>query len=244
MKIYKHPSPNFNDRRDGQHIDMLVIHYTGMKSAEDALERLSDPEYEVSSHYLIDENGKIYQLVEEEKRAWHAGISSWQGEKDINSRSIGIELYNKGSEPFSKKQMEALEKLCRDILDRHNIPENRIVGHSCIAPNRKQDPGHYFDWKMLSKKGIGHWPEPKLRDKFNSRAVAKCEKKLTRLFRQAGYHIGCSDKGPTLKEVITAFQRRFQPELFHKNAVNDIGKPNKQMVRKLRAMRRQKNKKK
>lgn len=245
MKIYPHPSPNFNDR-DGQKIDTLVIHYTGMKSAQDALDRLSDPDFHtpVSAHYLIDEKGKIYQLVEDNKRAWHAGNSWWNGQQDVNSRSIGIELYNSGKEPFTNAQMASLKKLSLSLIQKYSIRASNIVGHSDIAPNRKMDPGPHFDWKKLSKGGIGRWPSTFLTGIFNAKAISKSPLRLAALFRRAGYQVSYKhspdiDKAndPTLTETILAFQRRYQPELFlskKKKHQEQIGLPNPKMVRQLR----------
>ena len=151
-------SPNFNERIGYVAPTMIVIHYTGMKTAQDALERLCDPAAEVSAHYVIDEDGTLYQLVEEDKRAWHAGVSEWEGETDINSASIGIELVNPGHEfgyrEFPPEQMEALSELCKDIMARHDI--GTVLGHSDVAPERKQDPGELFDWGWLAEQGIAN----------------------------------------------------------------------------------------
>ena len=147
------PSPNFGPRAPDKPIDILLIHYTGMESAEAALDRLCDPAAQVSAHYLIEEDGTIWSLVDEQHRAWHAGIAYWAGETDINSRSIGIELVNPGHElgyrPFPMPQMEALAGLAREILARHTIPNHRVLGHSDVAPERKCDPGELFDWAWL-----------------------------------------------------------------------------------------------
>lgn len=152
----KYTSPNYNERKDGKKPSIIVIHYTGMKTAEAALERLCEPAAEVSAHYLIEENGCVHDLVPEEKRAWHAGVSNWEGETDINSVSIGIELENPGHEfgyrPFPKEQMQSLAKLCKSIMVRHDI--KTILGHSDVAPERKQDPGELFDWQWLAKNGV------------------------------------------------------------------------------------------
>ena len=162
-KIIRVHSPNYNDRPPGTEIDILVIHYTGMVGLAEALERLCDPTSEVSAHYLIDQNGQVLQLISEEKRAWHAGISSWRGNSNINDRSIGIELENPGHEfgyqKFPKPQIDSLIKVTRNILIHHPIPARNIVGHSDIAPTRKKDPGEFFDWNKLALRGIGYWPE-------------------------------------------------------------------------------------
>ena len=156
------PSPNFGARRAGA-IDMLVLHYTGMPTAEAALTRLCDPKSGVSCHWLIDEDGTIYRLVNEANRAWHAGIAFWADETDINSRSIGIELVNPGHEfgyrEFPTAQMEALADLASGIITRHPIPKFRVLGHADVAPDRKRDPGELFDWAWLADRGIGLFPD-------------------------------------------------------------------------------------
>lgn len=153
-------SPNFNERIGYDAPVMIVIHYTGMESAKAALERLCDPAAEVSAHYVIDEDGTTYQLVDEDKRAWHAGVSEWsingKIETDINSASIGIELVNPGHEfgyrPFPHEQMAALAALCKNIMSRQ--PVTIVLGHEDVAPGRKQDPGELFDWFWLDSHGI------------------------------------------------------------------------------------------
>lgn len=160
----EHPSPNYGPRRDAARPDMVVIHYTGMVSATAALARLSDPAAEVSAHYLIAEGGTIWRLVPEEMRAWHAGEASWGGVSDVNSHSIGIELANPGPDarhpPFAEPQMRALEGLLAEVMDRHSIPPERVVGHACVAPARKADPGSKFDWRRLARQGLAIWLEP------------------------------------------------------------------------------------
>ncbi len=156
------PSPNYDLRRDGCPIDILVLHYTGMRTAEEALERLCDPTAKVSSHYTIDRDGVVYRHVDEGLRARHAGVSYWAGERDVNSRSIGIELVNPGHEfgyvPFPETQIGALIDLARGILARHLITPGRVVGHSDVAPARKMDPGELFPWRVLAEAGIGVFP--------------------------------------------------------------------------------------
>ncbi len=157
------PSPNFDPRPEGGVVDMLVLHYTGMETAEAALARLCDPEAKVSAHYMIDEDGTVTRMVDEAARAWHAGVSFWRGHSDINARSIGIELVNPGHEfgyrPFPEAQTAALVDLARDIVRRHAIPARNVVGHSDVAPTRKMDPGELFDWPRLAAAGVGLWPE-------------------------------------------------------------------------------------
>lgn len=157
-------SPNHGLRPPGAAIDHLVLHYTGMRSDEAARDWLCDPRAQVSSHYLVCEDGRIFQLVDEIHRAWHAGRSFWRGVADINSRSIGIEIANPGHEfgyrPFPDRQIEAVIGLCRSIFSRHLIPAHQVVAHSDIAPSRKDDPGELFPWEWLAARGIGLWAPP------------------------------------------------------------------------------------
>ena len=177
---------------------MLVLHYTGMLTAEDALARLCDPSAKVSAHYLVDEDGVVYRLVAEERRAWHAGVAFWRGETNINSRSVSIELANPGHEwgyrPFPEAQMAALAALAKDILQRHPIPPRNVVGHSDIAPDRKLDPGEKFDWACLAADGIGLWP---------ARGSAAAGP-LRDMLAEYGYDISARHAG-------AAFQRHFRP---------------------------------
>jgi N-acetylmuramoyl-L-alanine amidase len=137
----------------------VVIHYTAMESCAAAKDRLCDPQAEVSAHWLIAEDGTLHALVDEVQRAWHAGAGSWQGRDDVNSRSIGIELSNRGDHPFAESQMKALESLLRDLLPRWNIGAAGVIGHSDMAPGRKIDPGPRFDWLRLARQGLAVWPE-------------------------------------------------------------------------------------
>jgi len=221
--IIERPSPNFGERAAGGPIDILLLHYTGMASAEAALERLCDPAAGVSSHYLIDEDGSCYRLVAEEKRAQHAGVSFWAGASDINSRSIGIELVNPGHEfgyrDFPEAQVAALEALARGILARHAIPRARVLGHSDVAPTRKQDPGERFPWARLARHGIGLWPEADFLPSQHGQALtpgmagpAVVELQLA----LAGFGYGVEGSGrydALTAAVVTAFQRHFRPRL-------------------------------
>lgn len=166
MKIAQTPSPNFNARKAP--IDMLVLHYTGMASGEAALERMRDAGAEVSAHYMVWEDGRVSQLVDEANRAWHAGVGSWQGDTDLNSCSVGIEIVNGGHNvplangslpPYPEAQMDAVIGLSGAIVARHRIPQSRIVGHADIAPLRKEDPGEHFPWAKLAEAGLGLWPK-------------------------------------------------------------------------------------
>ena len=213
------PSPNFGPRPDGVPIDILLLHYTGMASAQAALDRLCDPAAQVSCHWLIEEDGTVWQLVEEHHRAWHAGVGYWAGETDINSRSIGIELVNPGHEfgyrPFPVAQMEALATLARDIVSRHPIPPQRVLGHSDVAPERKMDPGELFDWARLAGQGVGIWPttEPPVPSTDPAGDL-----------RRIGYRVGVD--GPD-QAVIAAFQRHFLQEnvsgLFDRRTLGRLG---------------------
>ena len=198
MRRVDMPSPNHDDR-GGVAIDMLVLHYTGMKTAKAALERLCDPAAKVSAHYTVDEDGTIYVHVREARRAWHAGVSSWAGGSDINARSIGIELVNPGHEfgyrDFADAQIDALITLCHGILLRHPIASARVLGHSDVAPARKEDPGELFPWARLAKAGIGLWPQ-----ETESRAGQE-------LLTRYGY-----DPAAPRDKVIMAFQRHFRPK--------------------------------
>jgi N-acetylmuramoyl-L-alanine amidase len=193
------PSPNHDARPGGAAVDILVLHYTGMRTAEEALARLCDPQAKVSAHYTIDRAGTVYAHVPEECRAWHAGVSYWAGERNVNARSIGIELVNPGQEfgyvPFTDDQIGALIDLARGILLRHPIPSRRVLGHSDVAPARKTDPGEFFPWARLAEYGIGVWPEP-------AKPKADFAEGLTRY----GY-----DPDAPLKDVVAAFQRHFRP---------------------------------
>ena len=155
-----HPSPNAGPRRDGLRPELVVLHFTEMASAEAALARLCDPSAEVSAHYLIGRDGRLWHLVDEEMRAWHAGAGAWRGRGDVNSRSIGIELDNDGRSPFTQPLMARLERLLPGILTRWAIPARGVIAHSDMAPDRKVDPGARFDWQRLARAGVGRWVEP------------------------------------------------------------------------------------
>ena len=199
-QVTDHPSPNFGARPDGIVIDMLVIHYTGMRTGATALKWLCDPAAEVSAHYLIEEDGRLFRLVDEAERAWHAGAGLWRGDSNINDRSIGIELVNPGHEygyrPFPAAQMAALIGLAGDILARHPIPAQNVVGHSDVAPMRKQDPGELFDWRALAAAGIGAWPDAPGDGEAGD---------VGALLTEIGYD--SSD----LELALVAFQRRYLP---------------------------------
>jgi N-acetylmuramoyl-L-alanine amidase len=208
-------SPNHDTRGDAP-VDMLVLHYTGMETGDAALARMRDPAAKVSAHYMIEEDGRIFRLVPEDRRAWHAGVSSWRGNTDINARSIGIELVNPGHtcgyRLFPEAQMRALEDLARGILARHPIPAHRVLGHSDVAPARKIDPGELFDWQQLARAGVGIWPQPvSFPDPGFARspnAIADVQSKLDR-FGYAVAVTGVFDQAT--RQALSAFQRHFRP---------------------------------
>jgi N-acetylmuramoyl-L-alanine amidase len=213
MMFRDRPSPNFDARPGAGTVDMLILHYTGMKTAGEALDRLCDPAAKVSAHYLIEEDGAVWRLVDEAQRAWHAGVSCWRGRRDINGASIGIELVNPGHEfgyrLFPEPQIAALETLAREILNRHPIPPRGVLGHSDIAPQRKHDPGELFDWARLGKAGIGLWP-----DFTQSPSAPNTVAALQAALGAIGYE--CPQSGTldaATGAVITAFQRHFRPSL-------------------------------
>ncbi len=195
------PSPNWDARPGGVPIDTIVLHYTGMQSAAAAIERLRDERAHVSSHYVVDEDGTVWRLVDEAHRAFHAGISFWRGHSALNGRSIGIEIVKPGHEwgyrPFPAAQVEAVRALCLAILSRHAIPPINVVGHSDVAPDRKQDPGELFDWPSLAAYGIGLWPAP------CGKTVPDAE--VEAALRRIGYPV------PDLATTIAAFQRHWRP---------------------------------
>ena len=158
LRLTRHPSPNFGERRKGARPELVVLHYTGMPSCAEALDRLCDPAAEVSAHYLIAEDGEVLMLVPEDARAWHAGVGGWGGRDDVNSRSIGIEIANTGDAPFPCRQMTALELLLGAIRMRWGIGPELVIAHSDMAPTRKSDPGPRFDWRGLARVGLSVWP--------------------------------------------------------------------------------------
>ncbi len=217
------PSPNHGPRPDGARVELLILHYTGMPTAEHALARLCDPAAQVSAHYTVDEDGTVYDHVPEDRRAWHAGVSRWRGLGDVNSRSIGVEIVNPGHEfgyrPFPAVQMAAVVRLCRGIVDRHGIAAADVLGHSDVAPARKEDPGELFDWPGLAAQGVGLWPTPSQVDDGPWDADA-----VPPLLGRYGYD-------PTDPAALRAFQRHFHPERLG-------GLPDGETVRRLRALLR------
>jgi N-acetylmuramoyl-L-alanine amidase len=208
------PSPNWNARK--LPVSMLVLHYTGMPTAQEALDRMCDPAAEVSAHYMIDEGGTVSRLVAEDKRAWHAGRSYWRGITDINSASVGIELVNPGHEwgyrPFPEAQIEALIPLAADIVKRHNIPRSNVVGHSDIAPARKADPGELFPWDLLARYRL---------------ALAKPKLSMRLIYDNPGaFYLALERFGYDIADghaAIRAFQRRWRPNRIDGEIDGQIG---------------------
>ncbi|MEQ9504899.1 MAG: N-acetylmuramoyl-L-alanine amidase [Hyphomonas sp.] len=211
MQFEEAPSPNHDERRHA--VDLLVLHYTGMESGAAALARMRDPEAKVSAHYMVWEDGRIARLVDESRRAWHAGLSNWMGDDDLNSRSVGIEIVNGGHDyplpggrlpPYPDVQIAAVIALAREIIAHHGIRQSRIVAHSDIAPKRKIDPGEHFPWERLAEAGLGLWP--------SETSGAGCvwmggdPGGLNRQLGAIGYDI--SDVPAALR----AFQRRWLPD--------------------------------
>lgn len=201
------PSPNTDAREGG--IDMLVIHYTGMRSGAAAIARLCDPAARVSAHYVIEEDGALHRLVREQDRAWHAGVSEWGGRASLNDCSIGIELVNPGHEwgyrDFPEAQMQALETLATGIVGRWAIPPERVLGHADIAPRRKDDPGERFDWPRLARAGLAIWPEAAAETEPGRLLDMEGVIALNRAMATVGYDL--AEFAPAL----TAFRRRFRP---------------------------------
>jgi N-acetylmuramoyl-L-alanine amidase len=207
-------SPNFDERGESP-VDVLVLHYTGMPEEEAALARLCDAEAKVSSHYVVRENGEIVQLVAEDKRAWHAGVSRWREAIDLNARSIGIEIVNPGHDggcpPYPDVQIAAVIALTRDIAVRWRIPRDRVLAHSDIAPLRKQDPGEWFPWDRLAAKGVGLWVEPVPLFDEAFEAQPRELDAFVEALAAYGYGIALSDPCETKGAVVAAFQRHFRP---------------------------------
>jgi N-acetylmuramoyl-L-alanine amidase len=217
MTLIEAPSPNFDARTVPPSI--LVLHYTGMQSGEAALARLCDPEAEVSAHYMVEEDGRVFRLVPEERRAWHAGVSFWRGRRNINGDSIGVEIVNPGHEfgyrPFPEAQVAAVLELVGDIRSRWSIEDRDIVAHADVAPTRRQDPGELFPWKRLAEAGHGLWAEPPpapgapIGEGEEGAAVFALQAGFTRL----GYDLppsGAFDADTAA--VVRAFQRHWRPE--------------------------------
>jgi len=221
LKFLQKPSPNFDERT--LPVSLLILHYTGMETGEAALDRMCDKEAKVSAHYMIEEGGQVFQLVDEDRRAWHAGVSEWQGQTNINSTSIGIEIVNGGHDwpsedgslpDYPEKQIKAVIELCKDTMNRHG--NLTVLGHSDIAPSRKIDPGEHFPWQRLAKEGVGYWPDITTDDRrtlfetgSRDRGVAIVQRGLA--------HIGYGARVTGVMDeatgaIIEALQRRYRPD--------------------------------
>ena len=216
------PSPNFGPRRGGAVPDIVVLHYTGMASAEAARARLCDPAAEVSAHWLIAEDGRVWRLVDEAMRAWHAGAGAWGEVEDVNSRSIGVELANtgplEGFPPFPEPQMAALERLLAGLAGRWGIPPARVIGHSDMAPGRKTDPGPKFDWRRLARAGLSVWPEPEA----EAGAGLGTGAADWPAFRAAAGRAGYRAPGGDWEAALAAFRLRFRPWASGPLAAEDV----------------------
>jgi N-acetylmuramoyl-L-alanine amidase len=218
-------SPNFDTRDPAVALEYIVLHYTGMKNEESALARLCDPAAKVSAHYVIGEDGAIWRLADEDKRAWHAGKSFWRGVTDVNSASVGIEMVNPGHEfgyrPFPDAQIIALKKLAHRIIARHRMSAaTALLAHSDIAPARKQDPGELFPWAELAKEGLGLWPSPSPQD-----FAPASEDEISKMLGFIGYDT------TDLSAALLAFQRRYCPEKM-------TGKADEESIARMRALKR------
>ena len=218
LRVREWLSPNCDARPEGAAIDMIVLHYTGMPTAAAALARLRDRAARVSSHYVVEEDGAIWRLVPEAAQAWHAGDSFWRGRTALNDRSVGVEIVNPGHEhgyrDFPVLQLAAVCDLCLEILARHRVPARNVVGHSDIAPERKEDPGERLDWAGLARNGVGLWPEgvPDLGTGDPVRDAARL-RDVRAALATIGYRVapeGALD--PALAAVLRAFQRHWRPE--------------------------------
>ena len=216
-------SPNFNSKKRSKNsIKIVVIHYTGMQSERESIIRLCNPESKVSSHFLINQNGKVYRLVQDNRIAWHAGKSCWGKYNNLNKNSIGIELVNKGHQfgytNFKKKQLLSLIKICKSLVRKYKIKKRNIIGHSDIAPLRKIDPGEKFPWKQLSKKNIGIWHSSKhnLLRKFRRIGISskKDKIKFVKNLKKIGYCFPINNKSFFVK-VVKAFQRHYRQEVIN-----------------------------
>jgi N-acetylmuramoyl-L-alanine amidase len=227
------PSPNHGPRPPGARTELLILHYTGMPTAAHALDRLCDPAAQVSAHYTVDEDGTVYAHVPEDRRAWHAGLSQWRGLGDVNSRSIGVEIVNPGHEfgyrPFPAAQMAAVTALCREIIDRHAIAAADVLGHSDVAPARKEDPGELFDWPGLAAQGIGLWPDPTDADVHLGDDALSTDA-VAALLARYGYNAA-------EPRALLSFQRHFHPAVLTDHAGS--GRPDAETIRRLRALLRQ-----
>lgn len=221
FKKFKSKSPNYDERAEGVRPSLIILHYTGMKTGQEALERLCDENSKVSAHYFIDEDGLDSLLVPEDKRAWHAGVSSWRKITDVNSHSIGIEIVNPGHEfgyrEFTQEQMKTLIDLCLELMQKYDIPQDGVLAHSDIAPERKQDPGELFDWKRLALNGIGLWPEPGEKEYQKAEELFNRDYEVEHLLHNFGYNPLAA-----YSDVIKAFHRHYYPEIFKEGSPDNL----------------------
>jgi N-acetylmuramoyl-L-alanine amidase len=204
------PSPNFGERKDGTIPDLVVLHYTAMESCDAACRTLCNPDTEVSAHYLIRKDGHVIQMVEEDKRAWHAGAGTWQGRGDVNSRSIGIEMSNTGFVPFAAPLFDSLEILLGGVLARWDIPASAVIAHSDFAPGRKIDPGRRFDWRRLARQGLAVWPQE----------LKNAEADMAR-FIHAANALGYPEEAAP-ETLLASFRLRFNPTALGSVTVRDV----------------------
>ena len=219
--LTEYRSTNF-DSRNGTPIRILVMHYTGMQTGEAALQRLCDPASKVSAHYVVEEDGRVFSLVDEANRAWHAGKGWWRGLENVNAASIGIEIVNPGHEfgyrPFPHAQMEAVASLALEIVGRHGILPRDVIGHSDLAPERKEDPGELFDWQWLAEQGVGLCPKRIQDSGFGIRVFEESDETTIRALQQGLYDYGygvpvSGHYCEVTRKTVIAFQRHFRPKL-------------------------------
>lgn len=230
MNLIPYSSPNFDERDPAVPLQFVVLHYTGMKNGTEALERLCDVKSKVSAHYVIEEDGRVFKLVDDGKRAWHAGKSTWHGITDMNSASIGIELVNPGHQfgyrPFPASQITALKELLGGLVKQHGLsPTKSLVAHADIAPNRKEDPGELFPWQELATAGFGLWPQPQESDYGHAD-----DSEVQNMLGAIGYD--CPRSGAYDRETrpaLIAFQRHYEPN-------NLTGTPERETIARLRAL--------
>ncbi len=234
----KHGSTNFDDRHHGAKPSMIILHYTGMQSTKAAIDRLCDPASKVSAHYVVEENGRLVSLVDEDKRAWHAGASHWENIVDVNSHSIGIEIVNPGHEfgykEFPEKQIDGIIELCLGLIQKYKIKSYHVLGHSDIAPRRKEDPGELFPWEKLAEEFVGLWATSREMD-FEAAKNLLNDKKI---FQENLTAFGYDPKAP-FESVLTAFHCHFYPEKFKKG--EDPAKMDLLSAARLQALVRLKN---
>ena len=226
MKISNFYSPNFSKKkRPNNAIKIIIIHYTGMQSERESMIRLCNPRSKVSSHFVINQNGKIYRLVQDNQIAWHAGKSCWAQYKNLNKNSIGIELVNKGHQfgytNFKKKQLSSLTKICKSLIKKYKIKKKNVIGHSDVSPLRKIDPGEKFPWRQLANNKIGIWHscKPSLLRKYRNIKILKKKDKIKFIknLNKIGYCFS-SKKKSFLVKMLKAFQRHYRQELINGHA--------------------------